>query len=171
MTIAELFHDKSIKAKAKAKELSQWLNNEEMSIDEIITFAEDQSPVDKATCIEAIESSTKNSTELADESLLEYLSKALKNDEPRVKWESAKVIGNIAKKFPNKLSTPIQNLLDNSTNNGTVVRWATAYALGEIVKLKTDLNKALIPKLESLANKETDNGVGKKYLDALKKVQ
>ena len=36
----------------------------------------------------------------------------------------------------------------------TVVRWATAYALAEILKLKTTANKNLMPKIEMLSEQE-----------------
>jgi hypothetical protein len=88
-----------------------------------------------------------------------------------VKWESAKVIGNIAKLFPTQLDKCVNNLLLNAEKTGTVIRWATAYALAEILKLKTELNKKLLPKVETLCENEEDNGVKKKYLDALKKVK
>jgi hypothetical protein len=51
------------------------------------------------------------------------------------------------------------------------VRWASAFALGEILKLKTKHNKELIPAIEAISNREEDNGVKKKYLDALKKAK
>jgi hypothetical protein len=51
------------------------------------------------------------------------------------------------------------------------VRWATAYALAEVLKLKMDVNKKLLPKLEVICQNEEDNGVKKKYLDAIKKVK
>lgn len=88
-----------------------------------------------------------------------------------MKWESAKVIGNIVALFPAQINTSINSLLSNAENTGTVVRWATAYALAEILKLKTDHNKKLLPKIELLCDKEEDNGVKKKYIDALKKVK
>ena len=46
-----------------------------------------------------------------------------------------------------------------------------AYALAEILKLKMDYNKTLLPKIEILCEKEEDNGVKKKYIDAIKKVK
>ncbi|WP_239985808.1 MULTISPECIES: HEAT repeat domain-containing protein [Arenibacter] len=131
MTIEELFQEKSIKAKAKAKELCQWLVNGELPPDKLLNFAENQSPINKATCIESVECATKKTTDIADEPLLECMTNALINDEPRVKWESAKIIGNIAKKSPNSLHKPTKNLLINTNNKGAVVRWATAYAFGK----------------------------------------
>jgi len=171
MTLEQIFQDKSIKAKGKVSTIGEWLTNNELPIDELLAYAERQKATDKATCIEAIEFATKKAPEIADENLLDYVTKALKDDEPRVKWESAKVIGNIAKLFPNQLDKSINNLLLNAENKGTVVRWATAYALSEILKLKTENNKKLLPKIEILCEKETDNGVKKKYIDALKKVK
>lgn len=136
-----------------------------------MAYAEKQNASDKATCIEAVEYATKKVPDIADESLFIYVTKALKDAEPRVKWESAKVIGNIAKLFSNNLEKAINNLLPNAKDNGTVVRWATAYALAEILKLKTENNKKLLPKVETLCENEEDNGVKKKYLEALKKIK
>lgn len=171
MTIEQIFQDKTIKSKGKVSIIGEWLINGELPIDELVAYAEKQKATDKATCIEAVEYATKKLPAIADENLLAYVTKALKDDEPRVKWESAKVIGNIAKLFPTQLDKIVSNLLPNAENTGTVVRWATAYALAEILKLKTDANKKLLPKIETLCDKEEDNGVKKKYLDALKKVK
>lgn len=171
MNIEQLFQDKTIKAKGKVKTLGEWLLNGELPIDELLAYAEKQKVIDKATCIEAVELATKTKPNIAAENLLDYVTKSLKNEEPRVKWESAKVIGNIAKLFPQKLEKAITNLLTNAENKGTVVRWATAYALAEIIKLKTENNIKLLPQVEKLREKEEDNGVKKKYLDAIKKVK
>jgi hypothetical protein len=171
MTIEQVFQDKTIKAKAKVSTIGEWLLNGELPIEELVAYAEKQKAVDKATCIEAVEYATKKTPTIADENILAYVTKALKDDEPRVKWESAKVIGNIAKLFPNQMDKCINSLLPNAEKTGTVVRWATAYALAEILKLKTENNKKLLLKIEALCEKEEDNGVKKKYIDALKKIK
>ncbi|MFD2919291.1 HEAT repeat domain-containing protein [Terrimonas rubra] len=171
MTIEQVFRDKTIKAKAKVATIGDWLVNKELHTDELLVYAEKQKVSDKATCMEALEYATKKDPTIADENVLSFVTTALKEDEPRVKWESARVIGNIAKHFPDQLYKTLPGLLLNAANTGTVVRWASAYALAEILKLKTDLNKKLLPGIEALAEKETDNGVKKKYLDALKKVK
>lgn len=171
MTIEQVFQDKTIKAKSKVAMIGEWLLNKELSSEELMAYAEKQKATDKATCIEAMEYATKKTPTIADEHFLAYVTKALNEEEPRIKWESAKVIGNIARLFPGKLDKSIANLLVNAENNGTVVRWATAYALAEILKLKTEQYKKLLPKIEALSENEEDNGVKKKYLDALKKVK
>ena len=171
MNLATLFKDKTIKAKAKMAQVGDWVLSDVLTVHELLAFSERQNASDKATCIEALEYATRKKPGIADESLLDFMTAALQEDEPRIKWESARVIGNIAKLFPTSLSTAIDHLLINATHSGTVVRWASAFALAEILKLKTAANKKLLPAIESLSLKETDGGVQKKYKDALKKVK
>lgn len=171
MTIAELINDKTKKAKEKAETISKWLLAGSLPTDELIVFAEKAKAQDKATCIEAIEFATNQNSKIADENVFAFVTKTLTENAPRVKWESARVIGNIAHLFPEKLTKAISNLLTNSEDNGTVVRWASAFALGEILKLKTKHNKDLLPTIETICDREQDNGVKKKYLDAIKKTK
>lgn len=171
MNLTALFSDKTIKAKAKVAKIGNWILNNELTVHELLAFCETQKPAGKATCIEALEYATRKSPELADESMLDFVTGTLMDDEARVKWESAKVIGNVAKLFPGNLSLAIDHLLINATHTGTVVRWASAFALAEILKLKTDDYEKLLPAITLLSERETDSGVQKKYLDALKKVK
>jgi HEAT repeat protein len=171
MTITELLNDKTKKIKVKTETISKWLLEGSMPVDELIAFAEKTKDSEKATCIEAIEYATKQNSKIADESVLSFVTKMLTDKAPRVKWESARVIGNIAHLFPTKLSKPITNLLKNTKNDGTVVRWAASYALGEIIKLKTKHNKDLLPAIETILDRELDNAIKKKYLYAIKKAK
>lgn len=166
-----IFQDKSLKAKEKVSKIGELLISNKLNLNELIRFSLEQNAKDKATCIEAIELATKKIPLIANELLLNFITHSLEDNEPRVKWESAKVMGNIAKQFPNLLEIPIEKLLLNSNNSGTVVRWATAFALAEIIKLKLDLNENLIPKLRTIYENEADNGVKKKYNDAFKKIK
>ncbi|WP_297696448.1 hypothetical protein [uncultured Eudoraea sp.] len=171
MTLEQIFTDKTIKAKAKVKQIGEWLLEGTLPIDELLAFSEKQTKPIKGSCIESIEYATKKQPEIADEAVFLFVTNALKEDEPRIKWESAKVIGNIAKLFPSDLSNTINNLLVNAKSDGTVVRWASALALGEILKLKLKYNATLLPKVEKLSDAEEDNGVKNKYLGALKKIK
>ncbi len=152
-------------------QVGDWVLSGSLPVHELLAFSETQNASDKATCIEALEYATRKKPGIADESLLDFMTATLLEDEPRIKWESARVIGNIAKLFPTGLSQAIDYLLVNATHSGTVVRWSSAFALAEILKLKTADNKKLLPAIESLSLKETDGGVQKKYQDALKKVK
>ena len=171
MTIAELINDKTKKTKEKVEIISKWLSDGSLPTDELIVFAEKAKDPEKATCIEAIEFATRQNVKIADESVFAFVTKMLAENAPRVKWESAKVVGNIAHLFPTKLNKAISNLLANSDYDGIVVRWASAFALGEILKLKTKHNKDLLPAIETICDREQDNGVKKKYLDAIKKTK
>lgn len=171
MTIDELLKDKSIKPKEKTETISQWLLSKTLPVDELLAFAEKQKDPAKASCIEAIEYATKQTPHIADETVLLFVTRTLTEKAPRIKWESAKVIGNIAHLFPEKLETPIDKLLINTAHEGTVVRWSAAYALGEILKLGTKRNKDLFPEIERICEKEEKNSIKKIYADAIKKAK
>lgn len=81
-----------------------------------------------------------------------------------------KVIAHCAYLYPDLLAKAIQNLLENTQHEGTVVRWSAALALGEIAKLGSNHNKTLIPALEATCVAEEKNSIQKVYFAALKKV-
>src|SRR5688572_22446609 len=140
MSFEKIFADKTSKSKQKVIALSTWISKNPSSIDELVVFAKSSKDPVKATCIEAIEFATKADSSLATKKCFDFVTASLTETAPRIKWESAKVIGNVASQFPKHLDTVIKNLLINTDHEGTVVRWSAAYALGEIVKLKTANN-------------------------------
>jgi hypothetical protein len=164
----ELFKNKEIKPKEKTETLSEWLLVGTVSSAELADYAAKAKEPVKATCIEAMEFATKQKPEIATEHMLVFVTGTLTGKAPRVKWESAKVIGNIAHLFPNKLDEAINNLLVNTEHEGTVVRWSAAYALGEILKLKTAHNTGLIPAVEAICQREEKNSIRKIYQAAFK---
>lgn len=169
--LAKLLSDKSKKAKEKVTIIAAWLSDNSLQITDLVVTADKSDDQEKANCIEAIESVTKKNPGIANDKTLTFVTKSLKNHSPRVKWESARVLGNIASQFPTKLKNSIILLLDNADHEGTVVRWATAFALGEILKLQTKFNTDLLPALEATCEREENSGVKKKYADAIKKVK
>ena len=171
MDYKALLNDKSLKPKEKTEALSQWVAANFKKVDDLIAFAKTANDSNKATCIEAVEFATKTNPEMSSQTLLDFVTQTLTEKAPRVKWESAKVIGNIAHLFPKQLDNSIKNLLINTEHSGTVVRWSAAYALGQIIKIKTPQNKELIPAIESICEREEKNSIKKIYLDALKKVK
>jgi len=166
----ELLADKQLKAKSKVEAISKMLLDGNVSVVDVIKTADSSAGSDKGTCIEAIEFATKVRPELASLECLKFLSETLLDKAPRVKWESAKAIGNIAHLYPDKLDRAIGNLLTNSEFPGSVVRWSAAFALGEIVKLGTKGNKDLIPAVEAIVRREEDRAIQKIYQAALNKV-
>ena len=171
MDFQELFNDKSKKPKEKTEVLSKWMMANPKKLNNLIDFALTSKDPVKATCIEAIEFATKSKPEIASINCLNFVSQTLTEKAPRVKWESAKVVGNIAHLYPGKLDETIKNLLVNTEHDGTVVRWSAAFALGQIIKIKTTRNKNLIPAIESICGREKKNSIKKIYLEALKKAK
>ncbi|HTE23103.1 HEAT repeat domain-containing protein [Flavitalea sp.] len=170
VNLEDLFKDKTVKTKAKTEILSSWIVDKKLSIKELLEFAEGAKDPVKATCIEGLEFATKQDPAIATKEVFQFVTDALKDKAPRVKWESAKVIGNTASLFAEELDKPIANLLVNTTHEGTVVRWSAAFALGEILKLNTRHNKKLLPTIESIISKEEQNSIKKIFLDSIKKM-
>lgn len=171
MNLEELLRDTSKKPKEKTETMSQWLLDNSLSMDDLIGFASRQKDTAKATCIEAIEFASKKKPDLVDDVGFQFVTENLAAKAPRIKWESAKVIGNVAHLFPDHLERPIQNLLANARHEGTVVRWSAAFALGEILKLGTKHNASLLPELEAICGKEIKNSIQKIYLVAITKTK
>jgi hypothetical protein len=172
MDIYAVLADKQLKTKSKVEELSKMLLNEKLRLGDLIQASKDsKKDSDKGTCIEAIEFATKAKPELASLDCLKFITETLLDKAPRVKWESARVIGNIAHLYPSKLDKAIGNLLINSESSGTVVRWSAAYALGEIVKLRTKRTRDLIPAIEAIIRREDDRAIRKIYQTALEETK
>ena len=169
MNIEELIKDKTKKPKEKTETISRWILEKTLPVDEWMAFAEQQKDVAKATCIEAMEYATQQNPQVADETVLTFVTKTLTDKAPRIKWESAKVIGNIAPLFAAKLDKAVSHLLINAVHEGTVVRWSAAFALGEILKLKTKQQAKLLPAIKDILEKEEKNSIKKIYLAAIKK--
>ena len=171
MDFHELLSDKSKKSKAKTEVLSQWILTNPGKLHSLIEFAKKAKDPAKATCIEAIEFATKIEPAVSSVACLQFVSGMLLENAARVKWESAKVIANIAHLYPGKLNLAINNLLINTEHEGTVVRWSAAIALAQIIKLKTILRKNLLPAIEAICLREEQNSIRKIYLTALKKLE
>jgi hypothetical protein len=170
MDIHTVLADKQIKTKSKVEMIGDLLLDGTASLADLIKIAKVTKGSEKGTCIEAIEFATRAKPEIASVECLKFVTETLLDKAARVKWESAKVIGNIAYLYPDKLDKAIGNLLTNSEFSGTVVRWSAAFALGEIVKLKTKRNKDLIPAVEAIIRRDDDNAIKKIYQAALKKL-
>lgn len=165
-----LLENKSLKPKEKTEFLSKLILESKLNIDELISFAKPSKDPVKATCIEALEFASKINPAIATKNCFVFVTESLTEKAPRIKWESAKVIANTAHLFSKNLNNAIKNLLINTEHSGTVVRWSAAFALGEIIKLKTPINKELVPAIESIIEREEKNSIKKIYLTAIKKI-
>jgi hypothetical protein len=157
--------------KKKPKELILFLaektkNNPELFM-ELIDGLKIGSKVEKATCLSVVAHIAKSKPELVIPHL-DHITEYINHDAPRVKWEAAEIIANIAQKFPDKASKTIPKLLLNTVDEGTVVRWSAAYALTEIAKNRPETREELVPKFIEIVMNEKNSGVKNVYQKALK---
>ncbi len=124
---------------------------------------------ERGTCVEALEFASQTKPEIAKLYLAEIIT-CLSDKAPRVKWEASRIIGNVAKIFPQETGKAVENLRKNTQDKGTVVRWSTAYALGEIAKSNSKIRPLLLKEINALIKKETNGGVKNVYLKALKEI-
>ncbi|WP_294318421.1 hypothetical protein [uncultured Chryseobacterium sp.] len=168
MNLNEFFQDKSIKSKEKIEILFNTVLNGEISLRELLDFASLSKDPVKASCIEALEFSTQVKHDLLDQETFDFITENLSADAPRIKWESAKVIGNTAKNFPENLNDPITKLIENTTYEGTVVRWSAAFALSKILNINDNLKNKLLLQIKDICDKEEKNNIKKIYQKAIK---
>lgn len=171
MIISDILADKQRKPKDKVQDLANLLLGNELTVDQLLEFARNARDSPRGACIEAIETATQTDAALVNAKAFEFMIQNLGHKAPRVKWESARVIGNTAHLHTALLDEAIKGLLNNTADKGTVVRWSAAYALAQITALGTGRNKDLLPAMEAIASREDNNGVKKIYLRALKKLQ
>ncbi|MBK9737469.1 MAG: HEAT repeat domain-containing protein [Saprospiraceae bacterium] len=169
MNIKALLNDKNLKAKPKVEALSNWFLSNADKVDDIIAFAKNTKDPIKATCIEGMEFASKIKPEISSVAWLNFVTESLSEKAARIRWESAKVIGNIAHLYPDNLDNTIVQLLINAEHPGTVVRWSTAFALGKIIQIKT--NNDLIAAIESICANEEKNSIKTIYQEALQKIK
>lgn len=169
MNFEETINNKALKPKEKTQILCDWILSNTNESNRLLLYSVNCKDSIKASCIEAFEMATKTKPEIVSSTSFNFFVNCLKEKAPRIKWESARVIGNIAAFHKNKLNEAVLHLIQNAEHTGTVVRWSAAFALGEILKLNTSLNKELLPKIDSLCKKEEKNSIKKIYLSALKK--
>jgi hypothetical protein len=157
--------------KGKPKELVAFLTesieNDEKLFSQLIEILKTGSDVEKGTCADVMKHVSKDKPEIVvpyvDE-MIDYINYKA----PRVKWGVPESIGNLAQRFPTEVEKAVPNLLANTKDESTVVRWCAAFALTEIAKNNPAVRKGLVPRIEEMVEKEKNNGVKKVYIKALK---
>ena len=168
MNLKDIFEDKSTKPKEKTELLSTAVLNGELSVTEVIDFAKISKDPVKASCIESLEFATQKQPEILDWEAFSFIVDNLAAKAPRIKWESTKVIGNTAKFHTENLGKATANQLENTSHEGTAVRWSAAYALSEILNLNHDSSSNLLETLKTICDKEEKNSIKKIYQKAIK---
>lgn len=170
MELKALLLDKGIKPSQKPVLLSGMLNENPQLVEALVEIAKESKDAEKGHCLEALEHLSMNNPALATESCFSLAVASLGSKAPRVRWESGRLIANIAATFPHRVTEAIPGLLNNTEHTGTVVRWSSAMALASILKLKLPVNETLIPSVQSIIEKEEKNSIRKIYQAALKRL-
>ena len=170
--LKQLLNQKGIKAKELTEQLSLALLNGEIGVNELIHSADKLKDAVKASCIEAIEHATKAQNDMLDATSFDWICIQLSSKAPRVKWESARVLGNVAAAHPDKLVRAAKALLKNTdSKEGTVVRWSSAFALSEILKQAQSQTAFLEAEIRKILHREEKESIKKIYLAAFKKLK
>ncbi|MCG2791701.1 MAG: hypothetical protein L6305_08150 [Actinomycetia bacterium] len=166
-----------VQSKLKPKEIQiklvEAVTQKKIPAGEFVAFFESASDVDKGTCADVMKHvSAANPEILAPyiDVLVDYINYRA----PRVKWGVPEAIGNLARKYPEKVEKAIPNLLQNTAENKintTVIRWCAAYGLTEIAKNNPGTRKVLLPIFSELIKKEKNNGVRNVYIKAVKVIE
>lgn len=164
--IEEILKSK-LKPKEKISALAEEIKKDKKFIGKLIAYFDSTQAGEQGHLIEAMEYASQDKPEIIAPEI-DFVIKHLGDEAPRIKWEAARIIANLAGKFSDKAEKAIPGLLKNTNDKGTVVRWSVAFALAEIAKNNQKAAKTLIPKMKELTKKETNNGVKNVYLKALK---
>lgn len=127
-------------------------------------------PTERGACMEILEYASKENPAIAKpyiETVTEYLS----DKAPKVKWESARILGNVAQRYPEDVAKSADRLLSNTKDNGTVVRWSAAYALSEIAKHNRRVRPELLVHIDTILKNEENGGVKNVYFKALRFIE
>jgi hypothetical protein len=162
-----------MKPKEKQVQLVEAVCNNKISSNELIDFFKTASDIDKGTCADMMKHISEQKPEILGphiDFLLEYINYKAS----RVKWGIPEAIGNLAKRYPEKVVKAIPRLLTNTDinkTNTTVIRWCAAYGICEIAKHNPKVQNELIPRMKEIIHREMNNGVKKVYLKTLKSIE
>jgi hypothetical protein len=173
MNSIEAILQSTMKPKEKQTTLVDGVVSGKIGIDEFIDFFFSTSDVNKGTCADVMKHVSEQRSELL-EPYIDRLAPFIIYKAPRVKWGIPEAMGHLAKLYPEKTACTLPYLMENvieSKANTTVIRWCAAFAISEIAKHNPSVRKELMPKMEELSERETNNGVRNVYLKALKAIE
>lgn len=165
-TIREILESDK-KPKEKISLLAEKVKEDRKLFVQLVECFEAGSATDKGNCIEAMEYISEDEPDIILPHI-GFIIEHVNHAASRVKWEAARVLGNVAQEYPAEVSKAVPKLLENTNDTGTVVRWSAASALVEIAKNSSELRKELVPKFKEILKKEENNGVRNIYVKALK---
>ena len=171
MTIAEIMNNKSLKRLEKRNCLAEAIINREFNFPVVLEACESLPEKNISLLLEAIEEVSRSKAFTLEADYLDLAEKYILSSDNSCKREASRIVGNLANKFPTKLENAITALLQNAGNDGTVIRWASAYALSRIIMIPHYAKSPLFKQISDLCAKENESGVKNQYIKALKKAE
>ncbi|MCL1857970.1 MAG: hypothetical protein FWF92_01895 [Oscillospiraceae bacterium] len=171
MNIISLLDNKNMKPLEKRVKIVEIIRMNFISIKEIKSLQDTIDDKKMALIFEAMEDVTNKNPEIANLDWLIFVQNFILSKSNNLKREASRIVGNIAYLFPNNLNVAIQNLIENTKNESTVIRWGSAYALARIIQIPKYANNELYAVIEDLCEQETDNGVKNQFTNGLKKAE
>ncbi|MEE0800355.1 MAG: HEAT repeat domain-containing protein [Gemmiger sp.] len=171
MTIQQIIDDKSIKRLEKRTAIVQGILDGRFdfsAVSEACSFLPEKKI---SLLLEAIEEVSRSKEVVLEERYRKLSESYLLSSDPSCKREASRIVGNLAAAYPEDLDDAITALLQNADSDGTVIRWASAYALSRIVLLPHYAKGPLFEQISNLYEKEKENGVRNQYGKALKKAE
>ncbi len=163
--VQALLQDKALKPRQKSARIIAAVLDGELTFAQIVAYAESARLPEQATLMEALVQVSQQRPALADVHWLHFAMRGLCNTKaPRLQWEAATLISELAKRFPAQAVDAIPMLEQNLQTGGTVVRWSVATALCAMPR-----DAEMTAKLEALWQCEQENGVKNVYAVALGK--
>ena len=162
MKISEEIRSWNGKPKDLVTFLTQNVKEDEALFSQLVDLLKTSSDVEKGTCADVMKHVTEKNPEIAVP-YVDDLIGFINYKTPRVKWGVSESIGNMSKKYPEEVIKAIPNLLINTKDDSTVVRWCAAYALTEIAKNNSRTRDELVPVFNDYVGKEKNNGVRNVY--------
>ena len=169
MNIIELLKDKSFKGTERRKAVMNMIVAGELSVNDMAAIASTIGEKQVATVLEAVEEVSNKRLCPLESAWLQWAEPYISSENNSCRREASRIVGNMAAQYPDLLDDAIERLMKNTSDEGTVIRWAAAYALSRIVVLDRYAKSDLYDRLVAVCDREEENGVKNQYLKALKK--
>lgn len=171
MKLIDILSDKSIKKIDARIMIIEGILNGTNTIEEIVLASQELKDNKISTILEAIEEISNKGLIVLSLDYLEFAKRYISSKDNSCKREASRIVGNLAYLYPMEVRDCIPALLDNTKDDGTVVRWGSAYALSRIILLESYYNTDLYETLLYICDNEKENGVRNQYIKAFKKIK
>ena len=169
MSVVELLKYKSLKGTERRQAVVNMIVAGELTVNEVAAIATTIGEKQIATILEAVEEVSNKRLCPLEAAWLQWAEPYISSENNSCRREASRIVGDMAAQYPDLLDDAIERLTKNTSDEGTVIRWAAAYALSRIVVLDRYAKSDLYDRLVAVCDREEENGVKNQYLKALKK--